>query len=139
MRLFLPDFQLIFSENLQNKIFLLDLIPIVIGTNPNLNLAFMLQSIVRAAWLLWLLLLPANGLINNKEIDSYFASVLKGENYTLSSEAIKGTDGKKILILPGQNIENTNPQVRYKIIDLVKRKALAKFINNSIIEIGFSL
>jgi hypothetical protein len=88
----------------------------------------MLQLIVRAALLLWLLCLPANGTpINyNKEIDTYFESVLNGVNYSLSSDIIKGAESKKILKLAGQNIGNINPQVRYKIIDLVKRKALVE-------------
>jgi hypothetical protein len=82
----------------------------------------------RIALLSWLLFLPANGQSGNfnKEIDTYFESVLKGENYSLTSEAVKGADGKKILKLASRNINNANPQVRYKIIDLVKRKAVSE-------------
>jgi hypothetical protein len=88
----------------------------------------MLRTITYSIAALWLLLVPVytQTASSNKEIENYFTAALKGQNYPLSTEAVKGADGKKILKLSGQNISNTNAQVRYKIIDLVKRKAFTE-------------
>jgi hypothetical protein len=88
----------------------------------------MLQSIVCAAILFCILHLPSNGQSEEfkKEIDAYFNAILSNTGYNLSSTAIKGADSKYILNLANRHIINTNSLVRYKIIDLIKRKALTE-------------
>lgn len=61
--------------------------------------------------------------IPDKEIEKYFTSILKNNSYSLSSDAIKNCDALKLLKLANKNYSNTDAGIRYKIIDLVKRKA----------------
>lgn len=60
----------------------------------------------------------------DKEIEQYLTSILKNDSYNLSSGAIKNAEPLNILRLANQNISNANAGIRYKIIDLVKRKAV---------------
>ena len=58
----------------------------------------------------------------SKELDTYYAEALKGKNYFISGEVVKAANPEKLLKKSVPYLKNENASVRYKAIDLIKRK-----------------
>lgn len=60
----------------------------------------------------------------SKELDTYYTEALKGESYFVSGEVIRAANPGKLLKKSVLYLKDENASVRYKAIDLIKRKGL---------------